>query len=225
MALFTRTVPARHAAVLYRHGAFREVLASGRHPRRWGTTAELVDLRARVLPLATQEIPTAEGLTVKVTLSLRVEVADPRAHLENAQDPEEVLYLAAQVVLRETVAALTIEQLVQRRDLPVDMMHTQLEETARVVGLTVLEVVIKDVVMPAELRRTAVELATAAAEGRVQLERARAETATLRSLANAARLLEQHPALERMRLVQEAGHTGQVVLHLGQTPAHPDPRS
>ena len=35
MALFTRTVPARRAAVVYRHGAFEQVLRAGRHLRRW----------------------------------------------------------------------------------------------------------------------------------------------------------------------------------------------
>lgn len=215
MSLFTRTVPPRHAAVVYRHGAFLEVQTAGRHRRPWRSVAEVVDLRERVLALATQEVPTADGLTVKASLSLRVRVVDPRAYLENAQDPEDVLYLSAQVHLRESVAAMGVEQLVQRRELPLEAMRDHIAQTARTVGLEVLEVVLKDVVLPPELRSTAIALATAAAEGRVKLERARAETATLRSLANAARLLEDHPALERMRLVQEAGPTGQVVLHLG----------
>lgn len=222
MALFTRTVPARHAAVVYRHGAFEQVLPAGRHHRRWGSAATLVDLRERVLPLATQEVPTTEGLTVKASLALRLQVVEPRAYLENAQDPEDLLYLTAQVVLREAVAQLTVEQLVQRRELPLEELRARIEPTAHALGLTVLEVVLKDVVLPAELRRAATELATAAAEGRVQLERARAETATLRSLANAARLLEEHPALERMRIVQEVGPTGQVVLHLGEAPNQRD---
>lgn len=91
--------------------------------------------------------------------------------------------------------------------------------TAETVGLEVLDVVLQDIVLPVELRRAAIELATAAAQGRVQLERARAETATRRSLANDASLMEQHPSLEWMRLVQEAAPGGQVVLHLGEVPA------
>ncbi len=43
---------------------------------------------------------------------------------------------------------------------------------------------------------------------------ARAETAALRSLANGAKLLDAHPALARLRLVQAAPHGAQVVLNL-----------
>ena len=38
--------------------------------------------------------------------------------------------------------------------------------------------------------------------GQAQLEAARAETAAMLSLANAAKLLDEHPALPRLNLVQ-----------------------
>ena len=43
---------------------------------------------------------------------------------------------------------------------------------------------------------------TARQRGQAKLEAARAETAALRSLANGAKLLDEHPALARQRLVQ-----------------------
>ena len=46
------------------------------------------------------------------------------------------------------------------------------------------------------------ELATARTRGQAKLEAARAETAALRSLANGAKLLDEHPALARQRLVE-----------------------
>jgi hypothetical protein len=45
-------------------------------------------------------------------------------------------------------------------------------------------------------------LVSARTRGQAQLEAARAETAALRSLANGAKLLDEHPALARLRLVQ-----------------------
>ena len=75
-------------------------------------------------------------------------------------------------------------------------------EVALRVGLDVLEVVVKDVILPVELRSAYAELVTAKTRGLAQLEAARAETAALRSLANGAKLLDEHPALARQRLVQ-----------------------
>ena len=74
-------------------------------------------------------------------------------------------------------------------------------------GLAVEQLALRDVVVPAELRRAAAELATTRAQGLATLERARSEVAAMRALANAARLAEQQPALMRLRTLQavEAG--------------------
>ncbi len=46
----------------------------------------------------------------------------------------------------------------------------------------------------------------------VALERARGEAAALRTLANAARLVEEHPALLRLRTIQAATGPGNTVV-------------
>lgn len=61
---------------------------------------------------------------------------------------------------------------------------------------------VKDVILPAELRTAYAELSPPGSAARGQLEAARSETAALRSLANAARLHDEHPALVQLRLVQ-----------------------
>jgi regulator of protease activity HflC (stomatin/prohibitin superfamily) len=70
------------------------------------------------------------------------------------------------------------------------------------VGITVREAVLKDVLLPPELRAAYAGLVSARQRGKAQLEAARAETAALRSLANGAKLLDEHPGLARLRLVQ-----------------------
>ena len=84
--------------------------------------------------------------------------------------------------------------------------------------MTVADVVMKDVVLPAKIRTAALELATAHQKAAVQFEQARAETAALRTMANAAKLLDDHPALARFRLVQAAGPGSRLVLQLSDGP-------
>ena len=72
--------------------------------------------------------------------------------------------------------------------------------------------------LPGEIRAAALELATAQHRAAVLLEQARAETAALRSMANAAKLLDDHPALARLRLVQAAGPGSRLVLQLSDGP-------
>ena len=66
----------------------------------------------------------------------------------------------------------------------------------------------------ADLRSAYADLVSARTRGQAQLEAARAETAALRSLANGAKLLDEHPALARMRLVEALPYGASVKLSL-----------
>lgn len=216
-----RTVPVRHEGLLYVRGAYSRTLGPGRHRLPRGADLVEVDLREQHLPLSPQEVLTADGLSVRVTAVVRCAVVDARAFHENHQDPLGVVYLAAQVALREELGAVGVEDLARRgATLPVEALTAAAARAGALVGVEVREVVVKDVILPGELRAAAVEVATAKARGLAQLETARAETAALRSMANAAQLLEDHPALARLRTVQSAGAGGQVVVHVhdGATP-------
>ena len=64
----------------------------------------------------------------------------------------------------------------------------------------------------------AMQLVTVKATGAAKLEAARAETAALRALANAGKLLDAHPALAQLQLVQRVPYGSKVVLALGSVP-------
>ena len=70
---------------------------------------------------------------------------------------------------------------------------------------------------PAELRRAFGEVLKSKQEGQAALERARGESAALRNLENAAKLLEGNPALLNLRLMQSlsAAQTAGNTLVLG----------
>jgi regulator of protease activity HflC (stomatin/prohibitin superfamily) len=213
--MFRITIPVGFAAVRYARGEFVAVLPAGRYMTRPGFSHVRVDVRQRLVRLALQEVPAAEGIPVRVTPTLRVAVTEPRLFLERAQDPMAVVYLAAQLAVRERLAALTAAELTARGALlPMGSILAAADAAGAEVGITVADVVIKDVVLPAEIRTAALELATAQHRAAVVLEQARAETAVLHSMANAARLLDDHPALARLRLVQAAGPGSRLVLHL-----------
>ncbi|WP_127131603.1 SPFH domain-containing protein [Georgenia sp. SYP-B2076] len=215
MALFTMTVQSRRAAVRYRHGRPERVLEVGRHPRAWGARDVVVELRENLLSLAPQEVPTADGVSVKATAVVRWSVTDPVRFLEQTTDPVGHVYLATQVALRAALAGLTVEDLGRGSALPAAQLTAATDAAARAVGVAVTEVVVKDVIVPRELRAAAVEVAVARQRGLAMLEQARSETAALRSMTNAARLLDDHPALAQLRLVQAAPPGTQVVLQVG----------
>lgn len=210
------TVPSRHAAIEYRHGAFTRVLAAGKHRAPWGAKHVAVDLRERLIEIAPQEILTSDAISVRVSAAVRLAVTDPQQWVEGAIDPTGTIYLATQVALRDALGAVSVDALIQRAaQLPMAEITAAVHGAAGTVGAQAHEVIVKDVILPPELRRAAADVATAKAKGLAQLEAARAETAALRSLANGAKLLDQHPALATLRMIQSAPMGSQIVLRVG----------
>lgn len=207
-------------AVLRRaHGA-PQVLEPGRHraPFERDLRVQRVPTFVRFDLLPLQEVPTADGITVRASVALLTRITDPVVHVEAGPQVDQFVYLAAQVGLRELVASLDYEDLLTARG----ALGEQLAEAIGPldeVGREVIRTEVRDLVLPAELRRAQAAVLVARAEGQAALERARGETAALRSLANAARIAGEHPALLQLRMLQQldgsAGHT--VVLTTGTT--------
>ena len=79
--------------------------------------------------------------------------------------------------------------------------------SAEETGLHLLDVDIKDVMLPGELKKIYTQVVKAKQEGLATLERARGESAALRSLANAVKVVEKNPDLMQLRILQVLGQS------------------
>lgn len=201
--------------LVHRDGRLEDVLKPGRYPHRRRNRYQVVDARLHQLVPSTQEVPTADGAQIKVTVVVTYRVVDPVDYTEVALDPLAHVYLATQVALRDAFAGVDAEVAAERGRADPEIaagVARAVVAKARPLGVEVLDVQLKDVILPHELRAAAMELVTARSRGLAKLEEARAETAALRSLANAAKLLDEHPALARIRLLQAAPSGSKLVL-------------
>ena len=159
MPLFTQylTVQPWQRALERLDGARTVVLEPGRHPQRTRASYQVLDLREQVFTLAPQEVLTADGVTVKVTAALRWRIGDPVVHTETVTDPLSRVYLAVQIALREGLAPLETDAVLRTARQSVTESATAAALAAgREVGVEVLEVVVKDVILPPTSgRRTA----------------------------------------------------------------------
>ena len=196
-------VPEGYAGLLYQHGKFVEVLAPGRHVR-WGRgfTVDPQDTRKTFLAIAGQEVLTSDNIGVKLSLVVTYQVADPVKAAHETQNWSGELYNAAQLALRHVVSGVAAEALLtQRLDIAPQLL-ARVQPDAAKIGINVHAVEVKDVMLPAELKRAFGDVLKAKQEGQAALERARGESAALRNLANAARVLEGNPALMNLRVLQ-----------------------
>jgi regulator of protease activity HflC (stomatin/prohibitin superfamily) len=194
--------------LVYRDGRFTEVMGPGRHRRRrWHRRYVRLSIRPRLIAVPGQEVLTADGLAVKVSLTVAVSTADPRRWYETVDVPDAFVYSALQVALREVVSAGTLEELLAGRGTLADQVRERVGAAAEAVGVAIDSLALRDVMVPAEIRRAAADVVTARAQGQAVLERARSEVAATRALANAARMIAEQPALLQLRTLQavEAG--------------------
>jgi len=196
-------VPEGYAGLLYQKGKFVGVLGAGRHSR-WGRYFSLgaQDLRKGALVVAGQEVLTADNVGLKISLLVNYQVADPAKAAHESQNWQSDLYNGAQIALRAVVSGVAVEALLnQRLELGAQLLARVQQDSAKI-GINLLAVEVRDVMFPAELKRAFAEVLKAKQEGQAALERARGESASLRNLANAARVLEGNPALMNLRLMQ-----------------------
>ncbi|MDH3704986.1 MAG: slipin family protein [Acidimicrobiia bacterium] len=198
-------------AVRLRNGKLDQVLPPGRHRmsrRRDRVWYELAT--DQVLTVPSQEVITGDGATVRATVALVVQVTDPVLAMR-AGDWRSALHLDVQLALRQAVTSTTLDQLLaERSTLDAGLLAAATERAAEL-GVTVKKLALRDLVVPGDLKRVLADVVEARLMGQASLERARGETAALRSLANAAGLVRDNPSLFQLRLLQQIeaseGHT------------------
>ena len=103
------------------------------------------------------------------------------------------------MALREIIGSETIENLLEKRKELNKKLLDGTEKAISEIGISLISVEIKDIMFPGNLKLIFAQVAKAKQEGLASLEKARGETAALRNLANAAKLVEQKPALIQLR--------------------------
>lgn len=204
----------------YTRGRFRDTLGPGQY---WvfpfSTTITKVDIRPRLVSLPGQEVLSSDGVVVRVTLAAKYEVVEPETAVNKVQDYQSALYVEIQLGLREIVGSAKIEAVLEKRD-EIGARLTELAVAkAAELGLRLLSVGIKDIMFPGELKKVFSQVVKARQEGLAALEKARGETAALRTLANAARLVDEKPALLQLRLLQQLGEGSGNTVVIGMPPA------
>lgn len=189
--------------LLYRHGKLLGRLEAGRHRRLgFGYALSKVDLRKTVMDIAGQEVLSLENVGLKVSVLVAYRVQDPVQALHGVQNWHGYAYQAVQLALRSVISTQSIENLLQQRLEVGSQLLARVQPEFAGLGLAAHSAEIKDVMFPGELKKVFGEVLRAKQEGQAALERARGESAALRNLANAARLLENNPALQNLRLMQ-----------------------
>lgn len=198
----------------YRRGRFSGLVDPGTHVTLPPfSEVRVLDGRPASMTVEGQEVLTSDGVPLKVSLAARYVVGDPVAAVTGDQSFGRAMYLELQLGIRDVVAGGTVDEvLAERSRLGEAVLERTASKLARI-GVELLACDVRDLMVPGDLKRVFAGVVAARKEGEAALERVRAETAALRNLANAGRLVEENPGLLQLRMLQQlGGSTGNTVM-------------
>lgn len=200
----TKTVFEYQRGLRYSNGRFIGVIGPGRY---WiytpSTVIQIVDIRPSFATISGQEVLSSDGITLKVTLAAQYQVVDPQLAINSADSYEKALYLILQMGIREIIGASCIDDILEKRKEFGVLLAEKTTSEVESLGIKLLSVDLKDIMFPGEVKKLFNQIVKARKEGLAVLEKTRAETAALRNLANAAQMMEEHPVLLQLRVLQQ----------------------
>ncbi len=217
-------VPEGQVAIRWVDGQLDAVLEAGRYSG-WNTLKTvqftLVDLKERQLHVTGQEVMTKDRVTLRLNVSASFRVKEPKRLAVVARNPDDVVYLAMQLAARDAITVKTLDELLAARDELAKQMAPAVRARAEVVGLELLELGVKDVVLPGEMKELLNKVIEAQKQAEANVILRREETQATRSMAQTAKVLAENPLLVRLKELEAytelAGKVGQVHVVLGQS--------
>jgi regulator of protease activity HflC (stomatin/prohibitin superfamily) len=164
--------------------------------------AMVVDTRTKVIQIPTQEVITRDNISIGVDAVVYVEISSPMdAILRVEQYMPATLQLAA-TTLRSIIGRMELDEVLAKRAEINTEVAEILESRVEQWGVNITAVEIKDISLPAEMKRAMARQAEAERERRAKIIMSDGELQAAQRLAEAARLMADDPAALQLRLYQ-----------------------
>ena len=155
--------------------------------------AQVVDLRTKVIQIPTQEVITRDNISIGVDAVVYADVQSPAdAVLRVEQYMPATLQLAA-TTLRSIIGRMELDEvLAKRAEINIEV-QTILDARVEQWGIDITAVEIKDISLPAEMKRAMARQAEAERERRAKIIMSDGELQAAAKLTEAARLMSGEP--------------------------------
>ena len=162
----------------------------------------VVDTRTKVIQIPPQEVITRDNISIGVDAVVYVEISSPMdAILRVEQYMPATLQLAA-TTLRSIIGRMELDEVLAKRAEINSEVQEILEARVEQWGVNITAVEIKDISLPAEMKRAMARQAEAERERRAKIIMSEGELQAAQRLAEAARLMAADPAALQLRLYQ-----------------------
>ncbi|WP_225321328.1 slipin family protein [Rhizosphaericola mali] len=189
-------------ALLFIDGKFTKVLESGAY-YFWNNEISIevksVETRMQQMEISGQELLTKDKANLRINFYVRYIVIDILKAILDNKEFEKQLYILMQLALREFVGALTLDELLAKKDNVGVEILTNLGEKAEALGLNVADAGIRDVILTGEMKDIMNQVLIAEKKAQANSIMRREETAATRSMLNTAKMMEENEVLWKLK--------------------------
>ncbi|SHK93951.1 slipin family protein [Chryseobacterium polytrichastri] len=192
----------QHTGLLLIDGKLTKVLEVGTYyfwNNEISVEVKAIDMRMQQMEIAGQELLTKDKAMLRINFYVRFQVENIEKALMENKEYDKQLYILMQLALREFVGALTLDELLLKKDAVGKEILGNLGNKAGDLGLKASDAGIRDVILTGEMKEIMNQVLIAEKKAQANSIMRREETASTRSLLNTAKLMEENEVLWKLK--------------------------
>jgi regulator of protease activity HflC (stomatin/prohibitin superfamily) len=161
-----------------------------------------VDLRVKAVDVPNQEAITKDNISVSVNAVIYYKVQEADKAVIEVEDFYYAISQLAQTTMRNAVGQVDLDDLLSQRDRVSENIRLIIDRATDPWGIKVLNVELKDITLPEEMKRVIGKQAEAEREKRAIIIKAEGEAIAANNMAKAARTLSEAKGALHLRTLQ-----------------------
>ena len=190
-------------AIKFRFGKYISTLQPG---FRWiiplVETIQKVDIRVITINIESQEVMTEDNVPCSIDGVVFFRVKNPEKAILEVEEFNFAITQLAQAALRDVCGKVELDTILSKREKMGKNIKNIVEQETKQWGIEIMDVKIKDIQLPENMRRMMANQAEAERSRRARIILALAEEQAAGKLLEAGKLIDQSPSAIKLRLYQ-----------------------
>jgi regulator of protease activity HflC (stomatin/prohibitin superfamily) len=161
-----------------------------------------VDMRVKAVDVPDQEAITKDNISVGVNAVIYYKVASAEKAILEVENFFYAISQLAQTTMRNAIGQVDLDDLLSQRDKVSESIRQVIDTQSDPWGIKVINVELKDVVLPEAMKRTIAKQAEAEREKRAIVIKSEGEVSAAENMAKAAQMLSQSQGALHLRTLQ-----------------------
>ncbi|MFI0430996.1 slipin family protein [Mariniflexile sp. HMF6888] len=190
-------------ALKFRFGKYIKTLQPG---FRWiipiVETIQIVDIRVITINVVSQEVMTEDNVPCSIDGVVFFKVVDPEMAVLEVEEYKFAITQLSQAALRDVCGKVELDTILSKREEMGKNIKKIVEVETKQWGIDIIDVKIKDIQLPENMKRMMANQAEAERSRRARIILALAEEQAAGKLLEAGKLIDQSPSAIKLRLYQ-----------------------